>query len=403
MASELQTLVDNLGDRLHRSVALDDRRLRLLAYNSHPGEVDELRIHSIMQRQVPQDLVDYLHSLGGFDKEDLLVHPAKPELGLNIDRIVMPVRYDGTLLGFLWLLSSDGPLENDQTDVVRQAAERAGQLLQRDHLLDELRQARIREHMRDLLTSDQRSRAHAAQKLIEEDLILAGTVTTLVVSLPHEIDQPLGEKDRVALAIGLEQGCRRVQPRSAIHLERADHGVVVVAHAASARREIDDLAAAVHRQVCATSGRAPLECYVGIGESRARLSQAYDSYLEARRASDVAKVIHMLGPVVQHSRLGIYSLLAKMPTDRLRHAVHPGLRRLLEYDAGRGVMINTLEVFFENASDMKRTAEQLSIHRASLHYRLRRIHEITQLDLSTGDDRLALHLGLKVARLIKLT
>ncbi|MEO3876485.1 helix-turn-helix domain-containing protein [Nonomuraea sp. B12E4] len=55
-----------------------------------------------------------------------------------------------------------------------------------------------------------------------------------------------------------------------------------------------------------------------------------------------------------------------------------------------------------NAGDVKRTAASLCIHRASLYYRLRRIEEIASVDLSSGDDRLALHLGLKVARLIRL-
>lgn len=402
MAAALQGLVDNLGDRLNRSVAIDDRNLRLLAYNSHAGEVDPLRVHSIMRRAVPRELVDYLHSVGGFDDVDLIVQPAKPELGLTIDRIVVPLRYEGTLLGFLWLLASDGPLSDDATEVVRQAAERAGELLQRDHLRDELRQARIREYLRDLLSVDSRLRVDAARRLVEEELLVSGSVTALVVSLSHEADQPLAEKDRLAMAIGLEQGCRRVQPGHAIHLERADHGVVIVAQAALADREIDDLALAVHRQVCAASGRVPQECCVGVGESRASLSEAYESYLEARRASDVAQVIEILGPVVRDSRLGIYSLLADMSADRLRRGVPAGLQRLLDYDAGKGVLTNTLDVYFENGGDMKRTAAQLNVHRASLHYRLRRIQEITQLDLSTGDDRLALHLGLKVARLVKL-
>ena len=46
------------------------------------------------------------------------------------------------------------------------------------------------------------------------------------------------------------------------------------------------------------------------------------------------------------------------------------------------------------------TAEALFLHRASLYYRLQRIEELTGASLKSGSDRLVLHLGLKLARLL---
>jgi hypothetical protein len=402
MVSELQSLVDNLGARLRRSVAIDDRNLRLLAYNSHHGDVDPLRLHSLIRREAPKELVDYLYSLGGFDAEDLFVQPVKPELGLTIERMVMPIRHAGSLLGFLWLLRSDGPLDADECAAVRIAAERAGRLLGRDHVIDQSRQASIRAHLRDLLGPDAGARDQAMERLVEEDMLVAGPVTVLVVTLPREAGQPLGERDRGALEIGAEQACRRVPPSGAVHLERSDHGVIVVAYSGARDQDIDDLAAAVRQRVRAETGGPAADCYVGIGERYPSLRDVGQSYAEARRAADVGRAIRLLGAVVRHSRLGVYSLLADIPLDGLRRSIHPGLRRLLDYDADHGDLAGTLEAFFDNATDVSRTAAQLNIHRASLHYRLRRIQEITGLDLSTGDDRLSLHLGLKVTRLIGL-
>jgi PAS domain S-box-containing protein len=48
------------------------------------------------------------------------------------------------------------------------------------------------------------------------------------------------------------------------------------------------------------------------------------------------------------------------------------------------------------------TGQALVIHRTSLYYRLRRVREISGADLASGDDRLALHLGIEVARFIGL-
>ncbi|MEV4898799.1 helix-turn-helix domain-containing protein [Nonomuraea sp. NPDC055795] len=224
----------------------------------------------------------------------------------------------------------------------------------------------------------------------------------LVATITQDQDRPLGERDRLALAAGLDHARRRLPPRTTIHLERPDHGILILVQPVPAMAEIDDLAAALHQRLAAESGRTPRECWIGIGEHQPGLSGAYRSYAEARQGADVARTIRVLGPVVSHSELGVYGLLAELPADRLGHSLHPGLRRLLGHDAGHEALVTTLETFLDHAGDIKRTAASLCIHRASLYYRLRRIEEIASVDLSSGDDRLTLHLGLKIARLTSL-
>ena len=48
---------------------------------------------------------------------------------------------------------------------------------------------------------------------------------------------------------------------------------------------------------------------------------------------------------------------------------------------------------------MQASAKRLHIHRATLYYRLSRIEELTGMSLADGQDRLALHLGVKLGRL----
>ena len=62
--------------------------------------------------------------------------------------------------------------------------------------------------------------------------------------------------------------------------------------------------------------------------------------------------------------------------------------------------MTTLEVYLDHACDAKLSAEALFLHRASLYYRLQRIEQIAGVNLKSGADRLALHIGLKLARLL---
>ncbi|WGX97815.1 CdaR family transcriptional regulator [Nocardioides sp. L-11A] len=403
MDSELQQIVDSLGRRLRRSVAIDDRNIRLLAYTSHRADVDDARTESVMRRAVPQALVRHVHSAGAHEAQGFFTVPSLPEHGLSVERIGLPIRHDHALLGFLWLLASDGPVTAQEAEAVEQAARAAAQVLHREQFLGELSRGRERELVRDLLSQEPRLRGEASDRLIDEELVVIGPVVVLVVSVGHQDGEPLSERDRLAVTVGLLRGRQRLPPRTAIQLTRPDHGILVMIRT-GARREVDAVAETIHREVCVESGRAAGEWQVGIGGERSGLLDARASFSEAKRAAEVAGVVRILGPIVRYSGLGVYGLLAELPQDRLSRSIHPGVLRLIEHDAASAddSLVSTLEAFLDNAGNVKQTAAQLCIHRASVYYRLERIAKLADVDLSKGDDRLALHIGLKVSQLIGL-
>jgi DNA-binding PucR family transcriptional regulator len=66
---------------------------------------------------------------------------------------------------------------------------------------------------------------------------------------------------------------------------------------------------------------------------------------------------------------------------------------------GSGRLLETAETYLDCAGDTTRTAQALHIHRTTLHYRLNRIQALSGFDLTSGSDRLSLHLGAKLLRL----
>lgn len=406
MAPELQRLVDHLGGRLKRSVAIDDPHIRLLAYTAHTGQVDDARIESIMQRSVPVDLIEYIKKQGAAQAEDLFTVQARSEIGLTIDRIGMPIRYDGSLLGYLWLVGSDGPVSDQDADAIREAATRAALILHGEHLASGIALSRGRELLRDLVSSDAQLRAEAADALIEEEFIVAGPVTALVVTLTHEQGEPLDQRGRHALDIAVDHGRRRLPPGHAVTLNRPDHSLLLAVwpatRAAPIEKSTSELADAVHERLTAEVGAPPAPmCWIGLGRSEKGLADAHSSYTQARRAADVARITGALGSTVSYAQLGVYALLAKLAPEELAEGIHPGIRQLIGPGSNHWDLGETLQAYLDNAGEVQRTADQLHIHRATLYYRLRRVEEFTGLDLAQGDDRLAAHLSLKLARLIR--
>lgn len=403
MASELQRLVDHLGNRLGRSVAIDDPHVRLLAYTAHTADVDDARVGSIMRRSVPSTLTGYLHELGVHKAEDVFTVPARPDLGLTVERIGMPVRHEQLLLGFLWLVRSDGPVTDEHAQALREAASRAALIMHREYLADELAKGQERELLRDLLSEDPTLHADAAEQLIEQELAVAGEITALVVTVSQEPGASLDEHDRVALTAAVDHGRRRMPPRTALTLQRPDHALLAAISPGQggAEKTADVLACAMRERLVTESGRTHEECWVGIGNTRRSLPELRYSYQEACRSTEVARVTGALGPVAHYANLGVYALLSQLSPQQLTEALHPGIRTLLCAGSGHDDLVETLTAYLDNAGDAKRTVAALHIHRATLYYRLRRLGELSGLDLSRGDDRLAAHLSLKLARLHK--
>ncbi|HYQ62232.1 helix-turn-helix domain-containing protein [Actinophytocola sp.] len=350
----LQPAVDDLAVRIGRPVLLEDHAQSVLAYSEQSGPMDDVRRDSILRRHTARDVRARFRAAGIFETRRPLRVPGSAEV---LPRLCVPVRHRERLLGFVWLIDSPAMPETDVALVEKSAAELALVLLH-DVLADGLSVRREQAAVARVLAGDD---AEAARILLEEGGFPAVPVTVLVVRGPQDV-----------VPDGLLAARLRFTAR---HLARADHGVLVCAGRVRAE-EVHALFA------------GPV--VVGVGSPRP-LSEASESYAEAVHASLVASRVPGFAPVATWASLGVYRMLAAVPAD----AVHPGVVRLLESRE----LVETLETYLDLAGSAVETSKALRLHRTSLYYRLQRVAELTGTNLRTGDDRLALHLSLKLARL----
>lgn len=93
------------------------------------------------------------------------------------------------------------------------------------------------------------------------------------------------------------------------------------------------------------------------------------------------------------SASSVNALCAQILSDRLSALAlaHPALAILADYDARHGsALLNTLQAYLMHERNLIKTANALYIHRNSLVYRVRRITELTGLNLDDPDQRLYL-------------
>ena len=399
MVADLQGLVDALATRTGRPIVLEDRRQRMIVYSEHGDPVDRVRSESILSRRTTPEVIAWFRRFGIADATDPVRTPADAELGL-LPRVCVPIRHQDLLLGFLWFVDPDGSLGAQELAAVDEVRDRFALALYRENLAGELASNREAEAVRNLVTGERDIQVQVAHEVLATGQFPQGRGIVALVARPvlgggREADELL----RVAIEQALVEVRRRLGPRLALHLVRFDHGLLVMVD--DAAHPVTDVAGSLHEAL----GRA---CHgldevdrivVGVGSGQASLAETRRSYEDARQAADVALHLPAIGPIADWSRLGIYRALSHLSAEHLETAsIHPGLERLLE-DVEATDLVDTLETYLDLAGSAQRCAEALSLHRTSLYHRLGRIEQLCATDLKDGGERLALHLGLKLARL----
>ncbi len=403
LTTRLQEIVEAASRTVRRPVAIDDRHLRLLVYTEQPPEdVDEVRLLTIMKRPVPTEVMAWLRRHDISSAIDPIVIEGNAELAFDA-RVCAPIRCHDHLLGYMWLTDRDRSMTPEDLALVAEFADEAGIVLYRELLLRDLERSRERELVRDILSSDETLCRHAAAQLAELEIFTArGGVVVLLSPISRCDDDWGAESARLAMDTALSRARRYLAPGHGLHLTRPDHGLLVASLGDSALRThgIAAFGSRLCHELASSFGENSDGHYVvAAGGSVPELKDASISYVQARRAAAVRMTMSNFGNVVCWDDLGIYKILAELPLDALGpEAMRRGLRALID-DPRTHPLVKTLEAFLDHAGDVQATAAALFIHRTSLYHRLRRVEQLADVDLANGDDRLDLHLGLKIARL----
>lgn len=407
MASALQQLVDSLSRRLRCAVVIDDPASQVQVYNSQYGAIDPSRTNRILSRSGDPRVSEYFWSFRSPWPEYPIRIPARPDLGVDT-RVYMPIRDQEELLGHLWVFDKENGVLEDDLELVFSTAESAALIFNRQQLLFDLERSRERELLRDLMSSDVAMRSHTADDLIGSELFPPRSpVRAMIVQPVHpgDIEPDLAVRQAITRALEYVRGT--LTPGYVLNLVRHDHGFMLISSKDPVVRATGVEAIASDLQASLTANLEAMgvdgwRALCGIGDEQASLADAVTSYDQARHAVRVASVAPSFGPVTSWSRLGIYRMLSHFPLEQLAsEALHPAVIDLARNEDANS-LIRTLETYLDSGCDAKATAAELFVHRGTLYYRLKRIAEITGADIASGEDRLAIHLSLKLGRLTGL-
>jgi DNA-binding PucR family transcriptional regulator len=137
---------------------------------------------------------------------------------------------------------------------------------------------------------------------------------------------------------------------------------------------------------------------IGIGGACRDPADIARSYGQARRTIDAVVRLGRQGQVVAFEDLGIHRLLLQVPDlAELRSFATEILGKLGAQERQRGTeLLTTLACYFRENNSPQRTARSLHVHPNTVAYRIRRIQEITGLQLGSYRDRLMAQVALEI-------
>lgn len=380
----LGDIASALARTLHATVVIDDangQRLALASAEPLDGPAPQtasLRCPPLTSTEAPVEP-------GGRPAGRVHEVPADPATGTENLGLMAEVLIDADIVGQVWALApvdAFGPI--DRRLIARGALVVALALL-KDRTAQEVEWRLSRAFLDDFLDAEgQSSTALTARaKQLGADLSVAHSVLVIRRDRQSATDgSASGDRDSYAQRslLAIVQRAAKARDIGNLTAARSDH-IVVVLRDDDPERPALAFAETLRREINAyTDGSAT----VSVSSPCADVLQYADAYHLASSALDLVQEWGGSDRVISLDAIGAYRLLlqVKRPRELLEFA-HSVLDRLHAYDARRGTeLAHTLDVYMRQRCRVGTTATQLHVHGNTVTYRLHRIEELLDIDLS---------------------
>ena len=371
----LDELSNRLSEFLKCSITIEDTSQSLLAYTSLEP-IDEVRRRSIDERRSPQEITDFFNKQGLFsqlrqDPKPRRVDPVT-ELGLTLERITAPIMVGEHMLGYIWIIASERPLTDLDFLVIERGANVAALILSREQAVYEAEQ-RLKARLFESLMDPEYTQTLSDLYKTAHNLGLSEGFRVLVLENVGEQPPSIQKLSQMVESFFRQEGF------NALVVERGKRLVVLVGISGMERSmDFSDriLNFAQKHKFVLVIGISSLAAQVGA------MKQAFQEAMDAIRIGLASR--ENKASVWSYDKLGYVHHLLNLP-EELRQVNYYRIvvQTLAEFDEkSTASLLNTLEVYLDNLSDIQNAVKLLNIHRNTLYQRLEKIQAISQVDLS---------------------
>lgn len=383
---DLFSLANAVAAMVGGAVTIEDPHSTVLAYSSLEAPIDEARRETILGRRIPEEWMQRLRESGVFRRlwsEDEVVRVDFKMKGF-LPRLVAPVKAGDEVLGTIWVVEGTLPFTEEAEAALHEASRIAALHLIRHRSGEDIDRRRRGELLRDALEG------RTPPELLGPELGLTNGALVTVVAFQVEEGaeaEEAAQAERVAGLIALYCEAYRRQATAVALGSR----VYVLLPGDNEPGPLVKLAADICER---TETALDVNLRAGIGRTVKGLART----AEARREADLALLAGGPAGTVSHIEdvrpRAVLQELVELAAGR-RSLMEGRLDIIEEHDRSHGTeYLPTLRAHLDAGGDARLVGELLGVHPNTYRYRLRRLAEISGLDLDDPVERLVTHLQL---------
>jgi purine catabolism regulator len=386
----MQQVAEALAAILKRSIAIENTAFEILAA-ARVGMVDEARIRTVSAGRTPPDLAARLSDLGIYDRliaeRRSIRVPALPALGMTAERIVTPIIVGQQVLGYVWIIAGEQPLNDLDELAIQHAATVAALIMHNERAIYATAMSLRGDFFDQLLRYADPPDSWLVERAHQLGFQLDRAYQALVAQRSAS-----EEADGLSLTGQIERWLQGVCP--ALVVARGRRTVVILQGHRNGSGE------RIARDLVTALGHPAAPLIVGVGQPIDHLADLRRSHSQACEAVEVACAMGQRDGIARFEDLGMLHWLWHLLPDTLADNVYlRAIQTLARYDDEHDMqLLQTLETTLDTPS-VAHAAEKLYAHRNTLRYRIERIERLLQLDLDDPRVRLNLYVALKAHQL----
>lgn len=388
----IEMLADRISEALLCPITIEDANHQIIAYSRHEGEIDPVRIATIMRRRVPEHVINSLWKSGAiptlFETEEPVFIPAIDQVSLG-ERVAISVRKQEKVIGFIWA-QSGATFSEEQLTILKEAAKAVkNQLLQhekRKRAAEESHQ----EFLWKLLMGHFSTRKEVEQANKVYGLSLTGEFLTIMFDFGRTIDRTLERQIDYLIETLQQLSCvaRTYDGEQLIMLIRFQgKGELKPVH-----HYIADFTAKSAERL----GLSPVGAAGSVIQTPVLVQNSYQEALKVLRMKQLFPALELPHCFEQ---LGIFQSIEEFRAARLGRQNHV-IDALDEYDRMHNTnLIETIFTFLVYDGNVNEAARVMHVHPNTLSYRLKRIADITGLNMKNINEKTILYIDLLIRQL----
>jgi DNA-binding PucR family transcriptional regulator/predicted hydrocarbon binding protein len=398
----LEMIARNLGIIVNRPVIIADQFFHIMSVYRDNTEPD---LKDLWQNAVHNHLMrDKLSIFEGsqFDSEEKHIKICCNTGNINI--FLVPIMAGKEHLGFVITSEKDRPLSQMECIAMEQAATVIALELLKQKAAFETERRIKKDFLDELLErspgNEERTMIRAKQLGLDLSILFRVIAIEFAGEEPdeHRTEQ---QSDSINRTGSFCQALERIIKQVSVNLMligKKNNIICILSSSGGSKmdadRELREVAECLEKKFNITYPHC--RWYIGIGSPCTGVANFSSSYQDACTTIEVIKSLKYSNKCKAYEQLGVFGLL-NINLEQFKKFTNQIIGSLLEYDKKHSSqLINTLNLYYKNNCNLEKAARTGFMSSSTMKYRLRRIAEIADIDLSNPETNFIIQMALKI-------